>query len=197
MRQGETLGDVLAMAAPQGVVGFQRGGEIKTTQQFGVLVRVGPQQAVDELLQAWLERGQFEREAVGGIVLAGYLNILLHQLLARHLLPIAGQLVHSLAEALAPVGLFIAFVRERLAHHLAARCVIQLAVEGCEAWDQVAFGEHQVDGQAYFQQGAAFLDTLAQALGHTLLVFGRAMQDIGDADADDQPVEWPALAVLA
>ncbi|MNI85803.1 hypothetical protein D3C73_1428270 [compost metagenome] len=88
-------------------------------------------------------------------------------------------------------------MRERLAHHLTARCVIQLAVEGCEAWDQVAFGEHQVDGQAYFQQGAAFLDTLAQALGHTLLVFGRAMQDIGDADADDQPVEWPALAVLA
>ncbi|MNP20643.1 hypothetical protein D3C76_1132230 [compost metagenome] len=118
-------------------------------------------------------------------------------MLARHLLPVTGQFVHRLAEALAPVGLRVTLVREGLAHHFTTRGVIQLAIERGEAGDQVTLGEHQVDRQAHFQQRAAFLDAFAQALGHALLVLGRTMQDVGNADADDQAVERAALAMLA
>ncbi|MNM73385.1 hypothetical protein D3C81_851100 [compost metagenome] len=170
--QREALADPLGMAARLRLVGVQRAGEVETAQQFGVLVGVGAQQAVDELLQAWFERRQLQREAVGRVVLAGDLDVLQHQLLARHLLPVTDQFIHRLAEALSPIGLFIALVREGLAHHFTTGAVIELAVEGGEAGDQVAFGEHQVDRQAHFQQRAAFLDAFAQTLGQALLVLG-------------------------
>ncbi|MNP33716.1 hypothetical protein D3C76_1269740 [compost metagenome] len=119
MFECEALGHMLAVAAPLGLVGLQRGGEIETTQHFGTLVRVGTQQAVDELLQARLEGGELQREPISSVVLPSHLNVLLHQLLACHLPPVTGQLVHGLAEALAPVGLFVTLVREGLAHHFA------------------------------------------------------------------------------
>ncbi|MNH03264.1 hypothetical protein D3C79_625220 [compost metagenome] len=108
--QGEALGHPLAMAAQLRLVGIQRAGEVETTQQFGVLVRVGAQQAVDKLLQAWLECCQFQGEAIGRIVLTGDLDVLQGQLLAGNLLPVTDQLVHRLAKALPPVSLLIALV---------------------------------------------------------------------------------------
>lgn len=193
----EAFGHMLAVAAPLSLVGLQRRGEIETAQHFGILVRVGTQQAVDELMQARLERGQLQREAVGSVVPPGDLYVLLHQLLARHLPPVTRQLVHRIAEALAPVGLLVPLVREGFTHHFTTRGVVQLAIERGETRDQVALGENQVDWQAHFKQRAAFLNAFAQALGHALLVFDRAMQNIGDADADDQAVKGTALAVLA
>ncbi|MNK98522.1 hypothetical protein D3C87_1188890 [compost metagenome] len=161
------------------------------------MIRIGPQQRIDEQLQPWFERRQFQREAIHRRILAGDLDVLRHQLLARDLLPVADQLVHRDAEALSPIGLLVAFVGKGLAHDFAARGFIQLAIEGGETRHQVALGEHQIHRQTHFEQGMGFLNAFAQALGDTLLIFQRGLQDVVDADGDDQAIEWTALAMLA